>query len=65
MCRENQNYLYQFLPREFEYLTKVKTIEYKEHNLKTDYLINIIHELVLKYYFTNEIKHNLWSLILK
>lgn len=66
MCnRIEKGYLYQFIPREFEYLTKTKIIQYKEQNLKTDYLINIIHELILKYYFTNEIKHNLWSLILK
>ena len=66
MCRiENRGYIYQFLPREFEYLTKTKKIEYKEHNLKTEYLINITHELILKYYFTNELIHNLWSTILR
>jgi len=63
--RENKNYLYQFLPREFNYLTKQKTIIFNEHNLKTDYLINIMHDLILKYYFTNEIEHNLSSKILK
>jgi len=68
-------YLYHFLPNKFEYLTKTKTIKYKDVNLKTSYLINIIHELILKYYFSNrnyldlepdaEIKFNLWSLILR
>ena len=66
MCnRTDKGYLYQFIPKEFEYLTKTNIIQYKEHKLKTAYLINIIHELILKYYFTNEIKHNLWSVILK
>jgi len=63
--RSNKGYLYQFIPREFEYLTKIKSIEYKGFKLKTAYLINIIHELILKYYFTNDVKHNLWSVILK
>lgn len=66
MCRiEKQGYLYQFLPIEFKYLTKVKKIEFKDINLKTEYLINIMHELILKYYFTNDLIHNLWSSILK
>ncbi len=62
---EKRSYLYQFCPREFEYLTKQKTIIYDNENLKTDYLINIIHELILKFYFTNELCHNLWSSILR
>ena len=65
MCRTEKGYLYQFVPREFEYLTTQKTIKYKGQNLKTAYLINIIHELILKYYFTNDVYHNLWSVILK
>jgi len=63
--RTEKGYLYQFIPKEFEYLTKVTTLEYKDKKLKTAYLVNIIHELILKYYFTNEVKHNLWSVILK
>jgi len=66
MCRiEKRGFLYQFLPREYEYLTKTKKIQYNDHTLKTDYLINIIHELILKFYFTNELCHNLWSSILR
>jgi len=65
VCRTEKGYLYQFIPREFEYLTTLKTIEYKGQNIKSAYLINIIHELILKYYFTNDIYHNLWSVILK
>jgi hypothetical protein len=68
-------YLYQFIPQKFEYLTKTKVIEYKGVNLKTAYLINIIHELILKFYFSSrnymdlepneDIKFNLWSSILR
>ncbi len=66
MCQiEKSDFLYQFLPREFEYLTLTKKVIYKDINLKTDYLINIIHELILKFYFTNDESHNLWSNILK
>jgi hypothetical protein len=68
MCRtEKKGYIYQFLPKEFEYLTKISKIEYKEYKLKTDYLINIMHELILKFYFSEnqDVKYNLWSCILK
>jgi len=71
----SNKYLYQFIPEKFLYLTKNKTIQYKDVNLKTAYLINIIHELILKFYFSNrnyidldpndDIKFNLWSLILR
>jgi len=60
--------LYQFIPKRFEYLTKSKKILYKEKNLKTDYIINLIHEFMIKYFFSNDItslKINLWSLILR
>jgi len=67
--------IYQFLPENFLYLTKSKTVSYKNINLKTAYLINIIHELILKFYFTNrnyldaepnkDIQFNLWSSILR
>lgn len=65
MCRTDKGYLYQFIPRDFKYLTEIDKIKYKDNNLKTDYLINIIHELILKFYFTNEPCHNLWSSILR
>jgi len=65
MCRPDKTFFWQFIPREFEHLTKVKTIEYKEYKLKTDYIINIMHELILRYLTTNEESHNLWSSILR
>lgn len=63
--KKKNNCLYQFLPREFMYLCKEKVVVYKDQNLKTAYLINIIHELILKYYFTNDVRYQLWSIILK
>lgn len=65
MCCSEKSYLYQFIPREFEYLIQTKKIPYKGINLKTDYLINIMHELILRFYFTNENIHNLYSGILR
>lgn len=64
---EDKEFLYQFLPKDFEYLTKVKIVIYKEYKLKTDFLINIMHDLILKFYFSEnqETKYNLWSSILR
>jgi hypothetical protein len=57
--------LHQFIPQSFLYLTQTKKITHKEQILKTDYLINLIHELILKFYFTNDIKFDLWSILLR
>lgn len=57
--------LIQFIPKEFDYLTKTKKIKYNGLNLKTDYLINIMHDMILKYILTDEIKQNLSSTILR
>lgn len=65
MCRDEKDYLWQFLPRDFVYLTEQKTQIYKNYTLKNDYLINIMHELILKFFFNNELNHNLWSTILR
>ena len=67
------NQIHQFIPQKYEYLTKTSKISYKDSSLKTAYLINIIHELILKHYFVedvelsvfNENNFNLWSLILR
>jgi len=57
---------FQFLPKSLEYLTQSKTIKFKDKNLKTDYLINIINELIIKSrFFTCDMEFNLWSIILK
>lgn len=63
--------LQQFISKNFEYLLNSKKIQYNNKLLKTDYIINIINEFILKYYFNNndkiedEIKFNIWSTLLK
>ena len=63
--------LKQFIPEKYLYLTKTKKIIYKGINIKTDYLINIINELIIKYYFhkedliDREVKFNMWSKLLR
>jgi hypothetical protein len=63
--KKHDEYLYQFLTQDFSFLLKDKKLEYKGHQLKTDYLINIIHDIILRYYFTNEVVFDYWSLILR
>ena len=42
-----------------------KKIEYKQHNLKVSYLVDITHNLLLKYYFKKDNIFNLSSIVLK
>ena len=66
MCRITDNgYISQFIPEDLKYLSNDKKITYNGILLKTDYIINICHELILKYYYTDEVKHDLWSKILR
>lgn len=62
-----EGYLLQFISKDFLYLTQQTKISYKGINLKCSYLINIIHELIIKYYFSSnlDIKFNLYSTILR
>lgn len=55
----------QFLPISLEEFSKQKNFIYKDHKLKTAYVIDIIHNLILKYYFKKENRFNLMSNILK
>ena len=55
----------QFLPKAVEELTKEKYIFYNGKKLKTAYIVDIIHNLLLRYYFKKENIFNLSSLILK
>ena len=67
VVQSNSDYILQFISRDFQYLTQQKSITYKDVNLKCSYLINIIHELLIKYYFSSnlDIKFNLSSTILR
>ena len=55
----------QFLPSSLESISKQKNFTYKGQKLKTSYLIDIVHSLILKYYFKKENKFHLMSPILK
>jgi len=60
-----KDYLWQFLPKEYEYLLDQKTVTHSGYTLKTDYLINMMNELVVKYLFNNDESYNLWSTLLR
>lgn len=55
----------QFLPVSLEDLSRNKFFFYKEKKLKTAYLVDIVHNLILKYYFKKENKFSLMASILK
>jgi hypothetical protein len=55
----------QFLPASLEELSKVKKISYGGVELKTSYIIDIVHNLLLKYYFKKDNSFNLSATILK
>jgi hypothetical protein len=55
----------QFLPVKMQYLVDCKTILHNNKKIKTAYLVDIIHGLILKYYFKKDNKFSLHSSILK
>jgi hypothetical protein len=63
----NEQYILEFIPKNLQYLTQQKTIQYNGVNLKCTYLTNIIHELISKYYFSfnTNVSFNLSSVILR
>jgi len=64
---KTSDYTWQFVSNDFQYLTQQKKVEYKGINLKCSYLINIIHELIIKFHFSKntDITFKLSSIILK
>ena len=67
MVSKSSDYIWQFVSKDLNYLTQQKKLDYNGINLKCSYLINIIHELIIKYYFSNnsDSKFKLSSIILK
>ena len=61
----NKKFCLQFLPQSLELFSKQKYFYYKEKKIKTSYIIDILHNLILKYYFKKENKFYLYSCILK
>jgi hypothetical protein len=60
-----KDYSLQFLPEKLKDFSESKYFIYNEKKLKTSYIIDIIHNLLLKYYFKKENLFNLSSLVLK
>lgn len=55
----------QFLPQNLQSISKCKKIRFEDKNLKVAYLIDIVHNLILKYYFKRENSFTLNATILK
>jgi hypothetical protein len=62
---KNKNFLLQFLPTSLNHLKNRKVIHYKGKKLKSNYLIDVVHTMLLKYYFKKENRFTLNSEILK
>lgn len=62
---KNLGYLLQFLPDCLVDQSNNPKIKFDGHNLKSAYLIDLVHNLLLKYYFKKNNEFNLSSVILK
>lgn len=60
-----KTFLLQYLPSNLLYLESIKYIKYKDEKLKSAYLIDIIHNMVLKYYFKKENRFVINATVLK
>lgn len=71
--RKNSAHITQSFPKKYLYLTKSKKTEVvitsknviKSIFLKNDYIINMIHVLLFKYYTTENLEVTLWSKLLR
>ena len=61
----SKKYSIQFLPEQLQTESLTKTITYKNIKIKSAYLIDIVHNLILKYYLKKDNTFNLSSIILK
>lgn len=62
---DKKTHILQFLPNCLNYISVIKYVEFKDRKLKTTYLIDIIHNLLLKYYFKSENLFPLSSKVMK
>jgi hypothetical protein len=62
---KDKKYSIQFLPAKMISVSQTKNLFHKDKKLKSSYLIDIVHNLILKYYFKKENKFNLSSIVLK
>ena len=61
----NKKYSIQFLPHQLNTESKTEFLMYKGKKIKSAYLIDIVHNLILKYYFKKDNSFNLSSIVLK
>lgn len=62
---KDKKYSLQFLPKSIEVLTKDHYVFHNGKKIKTAYIVDIVHNLLLRYYFKKENLFNLSSIILK
>ena len=62
---DDKSFSLQFLPECLYGISTIKTLEFNNTKLKTNYLIDIVHNLILKYYFKKENRFALNATILK
>lgn len=60
-----EKFILQTIPKRLESLTNIKWILFKDKQIKSDYLIDIIHSLYIKYLFKEENLFSINSIILK
>ena len=58
---KQKKYSLQFLPKILENISTQKTIIYKNKKIKVSYIIDIVHNLILKYYFKKDNSFNIFS----
>jgi hypothetical protein len=62
---DNKLFSLQFLPECLYGISNIKSLEFNGVKLKTNYLIDIVHTLILKYYFKKENRFALNATVLK
>lgn len=62
---KDKKFSIQFLPSKMIPVSQTKHIFHKGQKLKSSYLIDIVHNLILKYYFKKENRFNISSVVLK
>ena len=52
--KKEVSYLLQFLPENLEPLSKVELFEFKGKKLKSAYIVDLVHSLLLKFFFKKD-----------
>lgn len=62
---KEKKFFLHYLPEKLNHFSKTKTVEYRGVKLKTSYLIDLIHNMMQKYYYRKENKFTLNATIMK